>query len=184
MRPNWFVAIPVESTIWLPQVLVDLPEECRGFDPTDTHITLAFLGAMGEEKVDAVASVMRQINEPIYTASLGPLRALPSPKRISALSFELDEGWDEVADLMARWRDPLREAAGLAPESRDPLPHVTVARPIRKHGKAGREAALDWVRSTQPPVLTLRLDRVALYTWAEDRRFCQFRTVVEHLFGV
>jgi RNA 2',3'-cyclic 3'-phosphodiesterase len=175
MKPNWFVAAPVAAASWLPQVLADLPPECRGFQPEDVHLTIAFFGAMAPERRPAVLEALAAIREQPITITLGRLLALPAPRRVSALSFAVAEGDEAARGLIARHRDALAAAAGARPEHRPPLAHITVARPIRKHGERGRQAARAWARQVAPPAVSLVLDRLALYTWAEDRRVRQFQ---------
>lgn len=175
MMPNWFVAAPVPAASWLPGALQDLPPECRGFQPEDVHMTIAFFGAMPPERRPVVLAVLAAIREQPISIALGPLLALPSPRRVSALSFAVAEGDQAARDLIARHRDGLIAAAGARPDDRPPLAHITVARPIRKHGERGRRAALAWARQVAAPKASMVLDRLALYTWAEDRPVRQFQ---------
>ena len=175
MKPNWFVAAPVPAAPWLPRVLESLPPTCRGFQPEDVHMTVAFLGAMAPARREDVVAVLAAIREQPITIELGRLLALPSRRRVSALSFALAQGDEAARALIGRHRDALIHAAGARPDDRPPLAHITVARPLRKHGEAARRAARDWAQEVTPPDATLVVDRLALYTWADDRRVRQFQ---------
>ena len=179
MKPNWFVAFPLRAETWLSQVLAGLPRECRGFHDRDIHLTYAFLGAMSPDRKQGVLELMNRIECEPFPIRLGLMRALPNPKRVSALSFEVAQGRDRVHALIAGLRGPLIEVVGARPDPRPPLAHITVARPNRKYGVAGRNAALAWARQVLPPGDSLIIDRVALYTWSEDRSLRQFRIVAE-----
>ena len=176
MKPNWFVALPVPAHHWLPGVLENLPSTCRGFHPSDVHMTLAFFGAMAPDKKQQVLAVMEGMAHHPFTIKLDRLLCLPSTKRVSALSFSVSLGGEAVCAFMEQWRVPLIEAACGRPDTRPPLAHITVARPLRKAGEQARRAARDWACEV--------LDRVALYTWSEDRRTRQFWTVHEQKLEV
>ncbi len=183
MKPNWFVAAPIPAASWLPSALAELPPECRGFDPRDVHMTVAFLGAMDPSRQAAVTAAMDRVSAEPFAIVLGELLALPSPKRLSALSFSVAEGEPAAKALIGQWRGDLIAAAGARPDPRPPLAHITVARPIRKYGPRGQRAGLDWARAVAPPKQRLVVDRLALYTWADDRRARQFKVVHERPLG-
>jgi 2'-5' RNA ligase len=174
---NWFAAIPVA----LPRHLLDAlragAPPLRWFALDDIHLTMAFFGPYRGECLQAVHTALRSLPRFEIHASLGPLVPLPSVRRFSAVSFELDQGAAETAALMRVVHPPLMAAAGLDPESRPAYPHITIARPSRRASGPERRLILDWLRNVPPPEVTLTLHEVALYRWAEDRRERQFQRV-------
>jgi len=180
MRPNWFVGAVVPARAWLERALQSMPASCRGFAPDDVHLTIAFLGAIDPGSAGRLSPILEQIDAAPFSITLGGLRALPSPRRVSALSLELGEGRKEAERLIAGWRGPLIDAVGARPDDRPPLPHITIARPIHRYGAEGRRAALAWADRFAPLNETLTVDRIALYTWSDDRRVRQFAIVEEH----
>lgn len=179
MQPNWFFALPVPAHTWLDGVLRDLPASCRPFAPEDLHMTVAFLGALAPPRVAAMVAALEQIEAQAFRIQLGQLLALPSPKRPSALSFAVAAGHDEAAAIIAAHRDHLLAAAGAAPDTRPPLPHITIARPSRSSGPEGLREAVAWAQRCPAPAAAIVLERIALYTWSEDRKLRQFRIVAE-----
>ncbi len=179
MQPNWFFALPVPAETWLHTVLHDLPEACRAFAPEDVHMTVAFLGALPPQRVAAMVAALDQIQANAFTIHLGEVLALPNPKRPSALSFAVTTGQAQAAAMIANHRDHLLAAAGAAPDRRPPLPHITVARPSRGSGPQGLHEALAWAKRCPAPPQAIAIERIALYTWSEDRRTRQFRIVAE-----
>lgn len=177
MRPNWFVAIPIPARDWLPGVLADLPDQCRGFVAEDVHMTVAFLGAMSPERQEQVILAMKALVTQPCQIQLGPLLCLPTPKRVSALSFSVAEGQREAHELIGLCRGSLYFAAGSKIDDRPPLAHITIARPIRKWGPEGQQQAIIWARSRLPPSLEISLSELALYTWSQDRTTRQFQIV-------
>lgn len=173
---NWFIALPVDADELPPDLLERLPAGLRRFHPSDLHITIAFLGGVTPE---AAWTAWRAacIDAGPFTVALGPPAALGKPRRPSAFGLDLGEGGDAVAHVIGQWRDPLRRAAGLSDETREPRPHLTLGRPPRRGGDAIRARALEWVASYRPPATPITLDRIALYTWADDRRERQFQIV-------
>lgn len=179
MKANWFVALPVSADSWLDPLTASLPQSCRAFAASDLHITLAFLGAMPADRIPGIEALVQQIKSQSISASFSSFLALPSSKRLSAMTLGLDRGHDSVAALMRQHRDELIAAAGARPDQREPLPHMTFARPIRKYGSQARQDALAWMTQAPMPKAELILDRVALYTWSDQRPKVQFRKVFE-----
>lgn len=179
MKANWFVAIPVAADAWLKPLIAGLPATCRPFDSSDIHLTIAFLGALPAPRLAAVQTQLCNIQAAAIAATFGAFMPLPSAKRLSAISMSLRQGHDEVCAIIRQHRASLAAAAAARPDERPPLPHATIARPIRKFGQKAREDALHWMASTAVPEVSLRLDRIALYTWSDQRPQVQFRKVSE-----
>ena len=75
------------------------------------------------------------------------------------------------------------EAALGRREKRPPKAHVTIARPGRGASEVRRQEGLKWAASLDLTPITARLDRIALYTWSEDRQERLFRIVTERSLG-
>lgn len=180
-RPNWFVGLTVPAGSWLSDIAGDVPPEIRMFTPSDLHLTIAFLGLMHPAaKLDIIQLIDTKSFAP-FTISFGRLRPLPSERNVTALSFEIVRGHDEAARLIEAWRSPLLSKAGAKPDDRPALPHVTIARPQRIFGAAGRKAALAWAETIEPPEVELTINRIALYTWAMNRHERLFDVVYERI---
>ena len=179
MKPNWFVAIPVPAGSWFEPLVRSVPPQVRVFHPEDVHLTVAFLGPVGAERA---AAGWQQItsDHPAVEVSLGAVEPMGNPRRPSALSVIVADGFEVVADLVSALRDPILRAAEARPDTRPPKPHITVARPARNARGPARRAAIDWARARPSVGARVTLDRIALYTWAADRRERQFRIVEQH----
>lgn len=177
-RPNWFVAIPIQG-----RGLLNLPDPPGGFrrlHSDDLHLTIAFLGP-----IDASAA---HTGFDAFAWPLGPTRATLSavvpmgPEgRYSALSALLDSSRTIVEAAMNRSRAAVFEASGAAPERRPAKAHITLARPTRSC--RDREAGLNWANSLDLSGVSVNLDRVALYTWSEDRSTRMFQIVKQAVLG-
>ncbi|MCO4769440.1 MAG: GFA family protein [Deltaproteobacteria bacterium] len=99
------------------------------------------------------------------------------PSRPSAFAVVLqDDG--ALTQWIASVRDPLLSAAGAAPDRwGTPLPHVTVARLGRSATDEDVARARIWAEATPVPNRGLRLDKLALYTWADRSGDSLFRIV-------
>jgi 2'-5' RNA ligase len=173
---NWFIGLPVRAEQLPPDAFDSLPAGMRRFATGDLHITVAFFGGVDAAAAHAAWATAWPQQGPLAPHVAGPA-AFGHPRRPSAYGLELGDGRDKVATLIADWRDRLREAAGLAPETRAPRPHITLARVPRRAGPALRRRAADWVDSYEPEPSQLDLDAIALYTWSDDRRSRQFQIV-------
>ena len=111
--------------------------------------------------------------------TLGKVVPMGDPRRYSALSAVLDEGREPVESAIGACRDVVCDAAGAARERRAPKAHLTVARPGRAATDQGRADGLAWASRVMLAGVALRLDRVALYGWSDDRSDRKFRIVEE-----
>jgi 2'-5' RNA ligase len=176
---SWFVGLPVAAGRWFEPLVADAPAGVRVFHPADLHATVAFLGDCGPEAAHAAWGLAAGLSAVAIPVRLGALALMGNPRRPSALSLVLDRGQAEVVAVIAALRDPMIEAAGARPEAREPRAHVTVARPSRQASPAQRRRACEWALAKRPVMAEVVLDRLALFTWAEDRRERQFRIVAE-----
>ena len=176
LRGNYFVAFPAKVPESVQQrVKRGAPEGLRWFHGDDLHVTLAFFGKEESERIPAIRGVLQEIAFAGSEFTLGRIIALPHLRRFSALSFEIAEGREEIAHLMEMWRAPLAAAAGVPPENRRPLPHVTVARPVRKDPRFRAKEVLAWANGFPPPEEKVELLRPMLFVWAADRATRQFQ---------
>lgn len=181
MRPNSFVALPVDPGTWFETRVDRCPPRVRRFPPADLHLTVAFFGALPLDRAVAAwqAQVARaELGGPVQ-ASLGPVVPMGNRRRPSALSALLDQGQDRVCALIEALRGPLLDHAGARPDTRPPRPHLTLARPQRRASDAQRRTAVAWAQSLDVQGVPVLLDRIALYTWAEDRPQRLFRIVAQ-----
>ena len=180
MKPNWFIGLPL-SDHWVAGALVGVPSELRTFKGEDIHVTIAFLGAVGEEGAgDAWSLVRRGADElgPPWRLTLGAILPFGDPKRPSSLSVVPTPATSAyTTSFIARYRNPLRVAAGLSEETRSVRPHATIARIKRRAPDALRARSLEWAAGVPALNVDVSVREVALYTWTEDRREQLFRIV-------
>lgn len=185
MRPNWFFAFPLDGGFVLE--LPELPRALRRFHPADVHLTLAFLGGCGEAAAERALDVLderlRAAPPPAFAVSLAEVVAMGSPGRYTALSALLGAGRAEVTACVTELGGRLAEAALGRRPSRAAKPHVTVARPRRRATDADLAAGLAWAAKLELGSVRARLDRIALYTWADVRCERLFKIVAERRLG-
>lgn len=176
MKPNWFIGWPATlPTEWLANL--QPPPRFRVFHPDDIHATIAFLGGVSESAARHAWATLPAAPGGPYEATWGPIVPMGPPRRYSALAAELDTPTGELRAQMALLQPKLLGAAGARPARHPPRPHVTLARPQRRASDAQRARGLAWVAGLKLPVPTVRLDRVALYTWSDNRKERLFRMV-------
>jgi 2'-5' RNA ligase len=186
LRPNFFFGFPIAGNFLL--ALPKRPTSFRRFHVDDVHMTLAFLGACGEE---AALRALRALDDRLAVSPIGPMKlslaeVVPmggSRRKYSALSALLNEGQREAAACITAYRDVLTETATGRKETRLATPHVTLARPRQRATDNDRAAGLAWARSVNVREVRASLCRVALYTWSEgkERRDRLFRVVAERV---
>ncbi len=173
---NWFIGVEVPARGWYPERVPSPPAALTAFSPEDLHLTIAFLGPVGEERAraawDALAWPLGAV-----AVSLGGVVPMGNPRRYSALSATLQRGAPLIEGAMGASRDRACAAAGVEPDARPPKAHVTVARPKRAATPRDREAGVTWAKGLRLEGIELVLDTVALYTWSLDRSARLFRQV-------
>ncbi len=167
-EPSYFVGFPFPYAGALGG-LAPAPPRVRLFDPADLHLTLAFFGRSGVDLARAgFAAVDASAMEPVEV-TLGGARLLGNPRHPTAIARVLGVGADVLGRYVGAHRDRALGAAGLGPEKRDPLPHLTIARIQRRATSADRVRAVAWLKTVAPSEARFAIDRVALYTWSDER---------------
>jgi 2'-5' RNA ligase len=177
---NWFLALPVDAAALPPAAFARLPAGTRKMADADLHITVAFLGAVGRDAaLKAWHALALEAGQALTTHSASPA-ALGSPSAPTALGLDLEAGPGDGAltAFIARWRDPLCTAAGVASDPRPIRAHVTLGRPPRRAGPEWRPELDRWLREPIPQQ-PLYLDRIALYTRAAAESGRRFEAVAE-----
>lgn len=182
MRPNWFIAFPVDPGTWFRARVPRPPEGLRRFHAHDLHLTVAFLGGVDEDAAGA-AWAARPDLRPAFAVTLGPVVPMGNPRRYSALAAEMDVGREVVDEAIATLRAPMLAAAGAPPPRWPARAHVTLGRPKRRATSRQRAAGLRWADAVDLTGVRLALDRLALYTWSDDRAARLFRIVDEVALG-
>jgi len=131
-------------------------------DPTQTHVTLKFLGETAEQHLDevedAVATAVAAADVEPFEVEYGDLGAFPSLDYISVVRIGVREGGEELTRLHEAIERETT-AIGYEPEDHEFTPHATVAR-VRHAG--GKERVQEVVIEAEPDVGTAVVDEVRL----------------------
>jgi 2'-5' RNA ligase len=176
---NWFIAFPVPPGSGWQSCGETLPEDLRRFAPEDLHLSVAFLGACGERRALDAWDAITGLRLTPLTAWARGWQAMGAPRRPSAYAICVDLAPEPCQDLLQSWRDAALRAADLPADPRPLRPHVTLARPPRRCGDVLRERMAAWLETAPRPDRPLLLNRIALYTWENDRRSRLFRFAAE-----
>ncbi len=168
---NWFVALPVPVGDWFSQ-LSPTPAGTRLLAAADLHLTVAFLGDVGEARARAAYHALPPAAVQPFEFRLGPVVPMGNSRRPGALSARVgqaDVAAGSLAESLVAARNVILEAANLPIETRAMKLHVTLARLRRKAGSEERRRALAWATECDLASIRIRLDRIALYHAARDR---------------
>lgn len=113
-------------------------EGIRPTDPTQTHVTLKFLGEVEEDRVpeleETLETAVAESGVSSFEAEYGGLGVFPSPDYISVVWLGVHEG----SGAMTRLHEAIeRETTvmGFDPEDHEFTPHATIARMDHAGGK-------------------------------------------------
>ncbi len=173
---NWFIGLPVDPLGWYPDRVPAAPSGLRPFHRDDLHLTVAFLGACGEDRARAAFEAMEWPLGPTEIG-LGPVAPMGPRHRYSALSVLLDRGRVAIEAATFVARSTAFKVAAVQGDTRPPKAHVTIARPRREASAADRSAGLAWAASVDVRGVTTTAGPASLYTWSEDRATRLFRVV-------
>jgi 2'-5' RNA ligase len=157
-----FVAAPLtdEARMRIAHALEEaspLPLPGRPVRPENWHITMRFLGEVGEVERDLVIGALDRADlGDAFRLRWSGLGAFPRPQRATVLWLGLDRGEGELADLAGRVEEAL-EGAGFAPEDRPFRSHLTLSR-IRPH-----QDLTPLLEAFDPVCFEMGVDRVVLY---------------------
>lgn len=128
-----FIAIPVESSPELRELIAQLRVEFRGdaiswVDPGILHLTLKFLGDTPDPLIEAVSNALAPVCS-VFAADSGSMQGLGyfSFKGTPSVLFARVDGWKLPAMLATALEKELAEL-GIPPESRPFKTHLTLAR--------------------------------------------------------
>jgi 2'-5' RNA ligase len=181
LPPNWFIGWSVPPPENLDRILAAPPRRVRVFSPADLHVTLAFLGPVGEPAAQRAFAVAERWAGPAIDARFGPVVPMGPPNRPSALAALVSDEEGALLETITALRSPICRAAGARRDKRPPRPHATVARPMRSASEEERAAAVAWGAGLELPTASFVLPSLALYTWNRDRRRQLFRVVERHM---
>lgn len=182
---NWFIGWPADH--WTPadavtrmQAALPLPPASRPMTGDDLHVTLAFLGACGEQAAQQAfdcALVQARTMPTTIDLQARAWALLGSSQSPSAVALEMADSGGEIQRLIADHRPQLYDAAQARPDRRPPRPHVTVARLDRRLPTSPRHQLAHALGQRPPPEARLSLNALALFTWTEQRDERLFRRV-------
>lgn len=117
-----------------------LPATVRATHAQDLHLTLHFLGQVGEEKVALLRALGEHLSLPPFELTLDRIGHWPRPAVLWV-------GPSEMPIQLRHFQQGLEEALaaiGFEPETRTYRPHVTLARKIRRPLQEAEFEPLVW----------------------------------------
>lgn len=166
MTRRLFVSVDLPAAVAAEVAAIQAPfrglSGVRPTDPEQSHVTLKFLGDVGERRLEMVTAELRAAVEAAgvtaFEASIDGIGVFPSFEYIRVVWLGVGEG----ARPMTALHDALEEgfvAKGFEPEDHDFTPHVTIAR-VDHAGSKTRIREL--VRETDPQVGSFPIEEVRL----------------------
>ena len=152
-------------------------------DPTQAHVTLKFLGEVGEHRIetveDAVGEAINAAGIDPFEATIEGIGAFPSVEYIRVVWLGIGRGGEELSRLHetieARTTD-----LGFDPEDHEFTPHVTLA---RMNHAGGKDLVKRVLRERDPGVGSMRVNEVRLTESELGAGGPEYSTVVRFPLG-
>ncbi|MEQ8395961.1 RNA 2',3'-cyclic phosphodiesterase [Thalassobaculum sp.] len=141
-----FVAIAIPEAVADP--LCDLQgglDGVRWVDPDDFHLTLRFVGDVDRGTADDLAAALSGLRAPAFDLRLSGLGHFGSGQRLRALWVGVEP--QPALTLLHGRVEAAARRAGLPPEGRRFVPHVTLA---RMSGPISDDSVSHWIGSRSP----------------------------------
>ncbi len=127
-----FIAVDLSETIKkeiieLEQKLMKGNPDVKLVEPENLHLTLKFLGNVGEDKISTIEKAILDIVKDLkpFKITLRGVGYFGKPSHVRTLWIGLKEGREKLARLM---EDMNRTFSKIREENRKPSPHLTIGR--------------------------------------------------------
>jgi 2'-5' RNA ligase len=149
---------------WVAQLRSAAGEFERAFRwtaPGNIHVTLSFLGDVGDELAARIrSSIGEPLDLPPFDAHVGPLGSFPSHGAPRVLWAAIAEGAAAMVQVQRRIAERLA-SLGVPGEDRTFTPHLTLARVRDRERRVAR--ALRWPPPIEVPAIRFRVDGATLF---------------------
>jgi len=149
----------------------------RWVEPRNLHLTLRFAGEIDETTAEELDAELGRIAHPAFSLTLTGLGLFGSRKRAHALWRGVEHS--DALDLLARRVEAAAIRAGLAPEPRRFVPHITLA---RLAAEATPERVQRWLETVPPPE-TLTVDRFTLFQSRLGQKGSEYDRLTTYALG-
>lgn len=158
MRLFVAVPLPTDLAVEASSALPDIPA-LRRVRPEHLHITLAFLGAVPEERLDDVIAATRAAaaTQPPFTLTLEGVGRFPASGEPRVIWMGIVQGARESSNLAAALRRALTERA-LAFDDKPFRAHVTLARVTQDAARASARAIAATTDRLRTPKLSFDVE--------------------------
>ena len=126
--------------------------ELRWVQPQGIHLTLKFLGEIGEDSVGPVLEAMGRTceGESTFPLSTGGLGCFPSRKSPQVVWLGLEGEMETLGQLQGKLDEEVHRGAGLPLETRPFRPHLTLGRVRRGVSETERRRIWEAIDSIPP----------------------------------
>jgi 2'-5' RNA ligase len=157
----------------------------RWVDPGQAHLTVRFLGEVGDQQARALPEALRApLRAPMFGLQLSAVSWLPPRGRPRVLVAALARGTPEFAAVRRELDARLDALVGPDPESRPLRPHLTLSRVRDRDAGPGPARAAEVPAACGPvPGAVFVVDRVRLYRSATGPQGPRYEVMAEALLA-
>jgi 2'-5' RNA ligase len=134
-RVRTFIAVGLDKsvhdrTVALQEALAQSGAEVKWVEPENLHVTLLFLGEVGDRDLPAVCRVVAECaaGQAPFPMTVERAGCFPNPRRPRVLWVGVGEGTQELVALHDALEPPLMELGCYRREERQYTPHITLGR--------------------------------------------------------
>jgi RNA 2',3'-cyclic 3'-phosphodiesterase len=125
---------------------LDPPLEVRWVEAPNIHLTLKFLGATEEPLIPMIRDTVQSLSDPLFPFEVEcrDVGAFPAPKKPRIIWAGLDKKGGEVLGLLQQAVERDLGELGVAEETREFRPHITLGRVKSRHSPSLEDTLIDY----------------------------------------
>lgn len=136
--------------------------DAKWVEPRNIHITLKFLGAVGEDKTQDIERLTQRVSRvSAFEMSLNRIGAFPSLSSPRVIWAGFDDAQGHFATLAKRVEDALT-GIGFEKETREAMPHATLARLRSASNRSALREKIEEINRDFRP-MTVRVEAITLF---------------------
>ncbi|WP_085991520.1 RNA 2',3'-cyclic phosphodiesterase [Oceanobacillus senegalensis] len=165
--PHYFIAIPLPEelqnyfSLWRNELHDKLPYK-QWYHKQDLHITLKFLGAVNQEKIEALYHALKKVEgERAFELEVGSIGIFGNPKRPRVLWAGVENA-NALLSIQKKIEDVCLEVS-FSKENRPYRPHITLAKKWTGNPKESYDNVLEQIQRQFTQIERMHVHEIVVF---------------------